>query len=477
MTSWEAMPDFLRPNEMPHSLFRDLKLKRRKLFNSASWLSDSESTRSDSAVYVATSLSWRGVGGGGSGGGQTGDDSRSSQDTASATSWSDSGQKQDDAEAERRFEEFTSLVRQDTSGSHRDHVTPRARVPPSSSANAQNSSGAMQPLPAAFNIKQEAPSSDAFSGAAISNSVSVSETAPAASMSSSPAVMTPQVVAFAPMPAPNSNTAPQVMAMVTFPNGENGTTQMVALPLCNWPYDPMMLNRLLSTSASASGHGASAQQAGEKSSPRGQGSSMLGSTMPPAALGTEGQRATQQPNGLKRTFAQAHTLGTQNRMPGSPAGPGPFALAGTDVKNAAAVDMSPNTPRLPANPPTPSPTRPTLSGQHAMTESNRSRPSSQNHQTTDREIRVDNNVTEYFSQQGRGGSAIHPGIAPTAPNRALEPAPFRQQVVVPSSGRQVPDPQPWVHPPSEAAQNDAVVCEICSDKATGLHYGIVTCEG
>ena len=29
----------------------------------------------------------------------------------------------------------------------------------------------------------------------------------------------------------------------------------------------------------------------------------------------------------------------------------------------------------------------------------------------------------------------------------------------------------------EATENEVIICEICDDKATGLHYGIVTCEG
>ena len=57
-----------------------------------------------------------------------------------------------------------------------------------------------------------------------------------------PATGVPQVVAFAALPAVSENMMPQVVAMATIPGASN-QPQMVALPLCSWPYDPMMFEQ------------------------------------------------------------------------------------------------------------------------------------------------------------------------------------------------------------------------------------------
>lgn len=33
------------------------------------------------------------------------------------------------------------------------------------------------------------------------------------------------------------------------------------------------------------------------------------------------------------------------------------------------------------------------------------------------------------------------------------------------------------HDPPQDDEEQPLVCMICEDKATGLHYGIITCEG
>jgi nuclear receptor subfamily 6 group A len=40
------------------------------------------------------------------------------------------------------------------------------------------------------------------------------------------------------------------------------------------------------------------------------------------------------------------------------------------------------------------------------------------------------------------------------------------------------EPHPMSHPQEDQEEEEQpMICMICEDKATGLHYGIITCEG
>ena len=266
----EGMNTFLEPMEVTHSLFRDLKLKRRKLSKFAAWHSDGDSVKSDkAALYFSSQME------GHDGYSSKSDDMAfvsSSECASSVTSLSDLGQhesmeQEDEEEAQRRFEAFTNQVKQDAAARVNNNRHFQQTAIPREKQVAELRCGSNETL--TLSSKAECPvvnksacpeeqtneATDATTSgtATIPSQTIVPCTIPGVPSQvfspttlpqiAIPATGIPQVVAFAAVPGTSDSMMPQVVAMATI-QGSANQPQVVALPLCSWPYDPMMLNRL-----------------------------------------------------------------------------------------------------------------------------------------------------------------------------------------------------------------------------------------
>ena len=267
----EDMRTFIQPMEVTDSLYRDLKLKRKKLSKLASWNSDGESVKSDKGVYFRShadsvdGYSTR----------SENDDtmSVSSQYASSVASLPELSQQaamEDEEEAQRRFEAFTNQVKQeacrgktsqlqsgkDTHVERDQHASGVPKVPGLSNSVQQPSMNraicAEQSTVHTANVSSNLTPVVSFQSLGASAVCTTSDVImqPAVPVAI-PTTGVPQVVAFAALPAVSENMMPQVVAMATIPGASN-QPQMVALPLCSWPYDPMMLNRLSGATPSSS---------------------------------------------------------------------------------------------------------------------------------------------------------------------------------------------------------------------------------
>ena len=499
----EDMRTFIQPMEVTDSLYRDLKLKRKKLSKLTSWNSDAESVKSDKGVYFrshadsADGYSTR----------SENEDtmSVSSQYSSSVASLPELSQPvmEDEEEAQRRFEAFTNQVKQEAyrgktsqlqSGKEtlvqRDQQVPGVLKVPGLSNKVQQPC-MNRTVCAEQSTVHTAPVSSSLTPMVSLQSMGASAVCTTSDVIMQPAVPlavpatgVPQVVAFAALPAVSENMMPQVVAMATIPGASN-QPQMVALPLCSWPYDPMMLNRLSGATPSASTCASGSNGQPTLLQPAFGGINMLPVQRMPQPLNTQtnvedlSQRifkskingkeqipstspnilvtpVQQSVNGLIAPQIIPNTLGTVgNHISSAPMMGNSAMLVASESGSHPSVVQS----QMKVSPTTvwASPEKQSLAlGNHSGQE--------------------ENNVNKQIRNGSEIGMTSYPGA------RGYQQVQFPQQYL-PSeathTGTISNDGKSYERngEGEEAVENEVIICEICDDKATGLHYGIVTCEG
>ena len=499
----EDMRTFIQPMEVTDSLYRDLKLKRKKLSKLASWNSDGESVKSDKGVYFRShadsvdGYSTR----------SENDDtiSVSSQYASSVASFPELSQAamEDEEEAQRRFEAFTNQVKQEAyrgkAGQlqrgqekrfERDQQASGVPKAPGLSNSVQQSSMngticAEQSTVHAANVSPNLTPVVSFQSVAASAVCTASDVImqPAVPVAI-PTTGVPQVVAFAALPGVSENMMPQVVAMATIPGASN-QPQMVALPLCSWPYDPMMLNRLSGATPSSSTCTNSSNSQPTLIQPAFGGINML----PVQRMPQPPNSQTNVENLSQRIFKS--NINSKENIPAT----SPNILVTPvqqPVNGLIAPQIIPNTLDTVGN----HMSAAAMMGNSAMLVA----PESGNQPSVvQSQMKVSPTTVWATPEKQSLTLGNHSGQEENSASKRIHNG---SEVGMTSfhdvrGYQQVQFPQQYLHPESaharatsndgksykrngegeEAAENEVIICEICDDKATGLHYGIVTCEG
>ncbi len=465
----ESVGPFRQPMEMSRSLFRDLKLKRYKLAKStATWFSDVSSVKSDSAVYMRGAEDRF----------QSDQDDvssvASSQDFSSNTSWSEHDSSginrpvsvsENDEVAQIRFDQFMRQLKQDAGGA----VERQSAAGVSSFAAGQQ----MRQV-----VPMEQDTSESTTNDMIAQPMQYSQQGPtpqtviplpSVTVASS---LLPQVVAFATMPATSMNGVPQVVAMATVPNGPT-PGQVVALPLCNWPYDPMMLNRLLNPNGRGSGVSTASQErqsdtfTNQNTTAEASVDSVRGSI---ASMTPRQQNGSLEQSSMNRAlFASVATSVVSGTFR-------PITMASSSAVTLSSHPYEADASRSVSSHGTPGSQFwaaggahvPDSSHGHTQQENNsRSERHSQHFPVSTHSVpgTVDN--VHFNSRQGQQSLHFPQPYLPTTSSQTTWPSGPSASTSFGSQASAV----------GETSENEVTICEICEDKATGLHYGIITCEG
>ncbi len=233
----QIMDSFMQPMQVPSSLFRDLKLKRKKL-SSTAWSDNGGKSVCSSTSDLCPSEDLEPV----ESQPQCETVNESNCEASSAPKTVEATESQQAAQLVMTQGPLQGMVSNVSSRGQNGETS--MEIGTSEYPQADMSSSSMMGEAAI-----------AIGTASMPENSNPSESPPQTTIATTPAMCVPpmtipQVVAFAAMP--NQSTGePQVVAVAAMPGAKN----VVALPLCNWPYNPMMLSSLSNSQGETSDSG------------------------------------------------------------------------------------------------------------------------------------------------------------------------------------------------------------------------------